>query len=150
MTTWKKRHWFSFLGGFCAAEMAVRVNHFETGYAISFVFFYFMNFLLLLLLEKWFFFFCRLLLLLAPEFSLSLFVIAGFDNRRHLRRRWQQTIHVGRIFFLGIVLLVFSSFFGWQGILYIKDLIALYLPIMLCSIQTWRVFFFSRDIVVRR
>jgi hypothetical protein len=57
VTTWKKRHWFSFLGGFCAAEMAVRVNHFETGYAISFVFFYFMNFLLLLLLEKWFFFF---------------------------------------------------------------------------------------------
>jgi hypothetical protein len=43
---------------------------------------------------------------------------------------------------LGIVLLVFSSFFGWQGILYTKDLIALYLPIMLCSIQTWRVFFF--------
>lgn len=150
MTTWKKRHWFSFLGGFCAAEMAVRVNHFETGYAISFVFFYFMNFLLLLLLEKWFFFFvgcccCWPRNFLSPFLSSQVLTTdgtcGGGDNKQFTLEEY---------FFLGIVLLVFSSFFGWQGILYIKDLIALYLPIMLCSIQTWRVFFFPRDIVVRR
>lgn len=141
---------FLFLGGILRCWDGGARKSFRNRIRHKFCIFLFYEFFVVVVVGKMIFFFCRLLLLLAPEFSLSLFVIAGFDNRRHLRRRWQQTIHVGRIFFLGIVLLVFSSFFGWQGILYIKDLIALYLPIMLYSIQTWRVFFFSRDIVVRR
>ena len=92
------------------AELAVRVNHFETGYAISFFFFfYFMNFVVVVSQFFFFFFFAGIFI--------SLFVIVGFDNRRHLRRRWQQTIHVGEFFlWWGNISLVFSSFLRGEDI----------------------------------